>query len=359
VEITERQKYTTLNGLRGIAAIAIAIRHCPHFFVGFGLPGSFLSVDLFFVLSGFVISMAYEDRFRAGMTTFEFMRLRLIRLYPLYLLGVSLGLPVAVLAMYRAGLSVNWSPLLLGATIPFSAVMLPTPPFGDTDPLIPLNPVLWSIFFELAANILFAAFYNTLKSTKVLLTIIGISGVAVIFLAIANGTLDGGFSWGTMPLGFARVGFSFFLGVLGRRMTIDVKRRETNFAFLPVIATLIVFRFVRELDAQIFSALVIIPLIILFAARFEPRFFKRVFDKAGDASYALYVIHKPAYQLVLGFLIVVLPMRPETLSPWIGIAYITAICVAAIIVDYVYDTPVRKWLTRAVQNRQKVAVSTL
>ena len=81
--------FITLDGLRGVAALAVATRHAPFLWqaghpTGF-LYESYLSVDFFFVLSGFVLAYAYDERFRTGMSARQFMSARLIRLYPLYL----------------------------------------------------------------------------------------------------------------------------------------------------------------------------------------------------------------------------------------------------------------------------------
>jgi peptidoglycan/LPS O-acetylase OafA/YrhL len=66
--------------------------------LGTALPHSYLAVDFFFILSGFVLAHAYEDRLLAEMTPTQFLCLRLIRLYPLYLIGTLIGIATATLA---------------------------------------------------------------------------------------------------------------------------------------------------------------------------------------------------------------------------------------------------------------------
>ncbi len=99
--------FHTLDALRGIAAIGVVIFHMGGTFEPLATPGGYLAVDLFFMMSGVVLSHAYEARFRAGMGTLEFMRLRLIRLYPLYLLGLLLGIAVTVASMLGRN-SMGW-----------------------------------------------------------------------------------------------------------------------------------------------------------------------------------------------------------------------------------------------------------
>ena len=81
-------RYRTLDALRGVAALFVVARHCGPWVPQF----SYLGVDMFFVLSGFVLAKANDRRFAAGMSGWEFLSRRVKRLYPLYALGLALGL---------------------------------------------------------------------------------------------------------------------------------------------------------------------------------------------------------------------------------------------------------------------------
>jgi peptidoglycan/LPS O-acetylase OafA/YrhL len=90
-----KQHFEILDGLRGIAALAIVMFHFMEWvyadyskdFIGHG----FLAVDFFFCLSGFVIAYAYDDRMeKLGLV--EFFKSRIIRLHPLVISGSVLGL---------------------------------------------------------------------------------------------------------------------------------------------------------------------------------------------------------------------------------------------------------------------------
>ena len=70
------------------------------------IPGRYLAVDFFFVLSGYVLAHAYGRALASGLAPMTFMRMRLVRLYPLYLLGLLIAL-AALLAQRLAG----WSSL--------------------------------------------------------------------------------------------------------------------------------------------------------------------------------------------------------------------------------------------------------
>ena len=84
-----------VNGLRGVAALMVILYHI---FEGFATSPTdqrfnhgYLAVDFFFVLSGFVIGYAYDDRWKAGFKTKGFFKRRLIRLHPMIVLGFVLG----------------------------------------------------------------------------------------------------------------------------------------------------------------------------------------------------------------------------------------------------------------------------
>src|ERR1700722_12878203 len=96
VDRGEKRFFSGLDGLRGVAALFVAMRHIS-FFHNLGVHGGYLAVDLFFVLSGFVIANAYEARLAGGPSAPRFLVLRYVRLWPVYALGAGLGLIAAAL----------------------------------------------------------------------------------------------------------------------------------------------------------------------------------------------------------------------------------------------------------------------
>src|ERR1700761_6040207 len=87
-----RRTFETLNAMRGIAAIGVVLFHGRALWHGAVAPHGYLAVDIFFMLSGFVIAHAYEERLRLGLSVAEFAKIRIIRFYPLYALGLTLGI---------------------------------------------------------------------------------------------------------------------------------------------------------------------------------------------------------------------------------------------------------------------------
>src|SRR5215217_2353622 len=98
-----KQHFEILDGLRGLAAIAVVIFHFMEWaysdFTKNFIAHGFLAVDFFFCLSGFVIGYAYDDRI-GKMGVMEFLKSRFIRLHPLIVLGSVLGLLAFILDPY-------------------------------------------------------------------------------------------------------------------------------------------------------------------------------------------------------------------------------------------------------------------
>src|SRR4051812_33009270 len=105
--MAHKDHFIALDGLRGVAALVVIVMHRGRWWYPQGgfLGHGYLAVDFFFLLSGFVIAFAYDSRLSAGMSAWRFMGLRLIRLYPLILLGMLLGAlwPAIQLAMGARG----------------------------------------------------------------------------------------------------------------------------------------------------------------------------------------------------------------------------------------------------------------
>ena len=113
--------YHLLDGLRGVAALMVIWYHV---FEGYAFAGGttidtfnhgYLAVDFFFILSGFVIGYAYDDRWGKNFTMKDFIKRRLIRLHPMVIMGAVVG----AITFYIQG-SVQWD----GTHIGISMVML-------------------------------------------------------------------------------------------------------------------------------------------------------------------------------------------------------------------------------------------
>ena len=87
--------YALLDGLRGVAALIVIGYHVFEAFAASPVEQrvnhGFLAVDFFFILSGFVIGYAYDDRWGTRLTLKDFFRRRLIRLHPMVVPACVLG----------------------------------------------------------------------------------------------------------------------------------------------------------------------------------------------------------------------------------------------------------------------------
>ena len=94
IYLASKPRYEILDGLRGVAAMLVVAYHLFETYYG-GKPDQpinhgYLAVDFFFVLSGFVIGYAYDDRWDR-MSTWSFFKRRLIRLHPMVIFGTLFG----------------------------------------------------------------------------------------------------------------------------------------------------------------------------------------------------------------------------------------------------------------------------
>jgi peptidoglycan/LPS O-acetylase OafA/YrhL len=335
--------------MRGVAAIVVAMYHADVLW-GFKAGSGYLAVDLFFVLSGFVLAHAYDSRFERGMTPGEFMRIRLIRLYPLYLLGL-VAVTTAILADYVIAKHVSWTPRGLAGSLLLSIGFLPTPPgVAPRASIYPLNTPAWSLAFELVINLAWALTWRYL-SNRVLTVIVIVAGVALLAVAGMFGSLDVGWTWQSLLAGFPRVTFSFLLGVLLLRLRRGGMLQMIQVpAILPVAAVLVllIIQPATHLRAayDLTCVFVLFPLLMIASAQSPPRArLALVFGFTGAISYALYALHFPILEVVFAAFTKLTHGHVETLAPWGGILSMTLFLVVAWLADQYWDRPIRNRLT--------------
>ena len=337
-----------LDAIRGAAALIVVVRHTSYFF-GWALPMSHLAVDLFFMLSGVVIANAYEARLQAGLPPGRFMLIRLIRLYPFYLLGSVLGL-VPVLAA-RSGLAAEGFQDDLSWTLGAAMLMLPTLSGAD---LYPLDTPAWSLFFELVANLFYALILRSLSGRLLLILILLCAvGLALVLGVTPGHSLHGGFSPATMPAGAFRVGFSFFVGVALYRHGHGVRNaalsagdsaRMPAVLLVGVVAALLVASPPASLRAvyELLTVTALFPLLIGLAMRCPlSGSGARWATVLGTLSYPVYVLHVPVARTLNGVLGKGLHMPVEHWAPYAGLVFLALFLPACLLADRWYDGPAR------------------
>jgi peptidoglycan/LPS O-acetylase OafA/YrhL len=346
---TGKPHYVVLDGLRGVASVLVVIFHLFEAW-SHGDPRQqivnhgYLAVDFFFLLSGFVIAYAYDDRWDR-MSPWQFFKRRLIRLQPMIIVGSLLG---AVLFAFQ---KFSIYPLIHDARAwQVVAVML----IGFTMIPLPLNGPAWSLFYEYVANVLYAVGLRKL-SIKALSALVGLAALALVYLAVfgPRGDLIGG--WGMDPTGIqtglSRVTFPFFAGVLLFRLNKRIRIRHSFLACSLLLVLALSLPRIGPADQvwmnglyEALCVIVLFPLIVAVGAG-EKKVdgpavgIARVF---GDLSYPLYITHYPLIYIYTGW---VADHRPP---PGLGAAVaVGAFCLAvtfAWLSVKLYDEPVRRWL---------------
>jgi peptidoglycan/LPS O-acetylase OafA/YrhL len=289
-------RFILLDGLRGIAALGVVIMHFTQH--GNHMPlfqSAGLAVDLFFCLSGFVIAWSYYEKLRAGMKFSLYVKKRLIRLYPMFIIGLFFGV---IAFLFKFSLKTNeysifdifLATLINSVYLPYFVDSVP----GRIDGIFLVNSPAWSLFFELVANLLFVL---TVKLSRNMLICITIPfGMWLIYVGILFDTTPG---WSTINFvgGFPRVGYSFMVGVLLYKFSYKFESiPKLNPIIISVILiAMLLLPLADVVQYWVFSSLIILPLIVLFGGHsvVAQNLLSKSFTYLGYISYPLYCLHKP------------------------------------------------------------------
>ena len=371
IEIQPKKHYEILDGLRGVAAILVVAFHIFEAFSGGNrfvqiINHGYLAVDFFFLLSGFVVAYAYDDRW-VKMTQWEFYKRRLIRLQPMVIMGMIIGAlfyyfqASDILFPMIAGMEV-WKVIL---TMIIGFTLLPIPPSMEIrgwGEMHPLNGPAWSLFFEYIANILYALFFRKF-SNKVLGFFVLIFAAMLINYTVfgPKGDVIGGWSLNLeqMNVGFTRLLYPFFAGVLLSRLG---KLIHVKGAFwicsLMISAVLIMPRIGDENSIwmnglyESFCIILIFPLIVSIGAGGEITnpFSLKICKSLGNISYPLYITHYPLIYWYTAWVV----DNKVSLADGYGVGI--GVLIASIVMAYgclkLYDEPVRNWLQNKFQKRK-------
>ncbi len=363
-KLAAKPHYQILDGLRGVAAIIVVCFHLAEPLSTSHLNNvvnhGYLAVDFFFLLSGFVIGYAYDDRWNK-LTIGGFLRRRVERLQPLVVLGMTLGAITFYFTDSTIWPLIHTVPLwklivvwLIGCTI------LPIPLSMDIrgwQEMHPLNSVGWSLFFEYIANILYALGLRKL-SNKALAVLVALAAAVLLHLAVTspNGDITGGWTlnFEHMRIGITRTIFPFFAGLLLSRIAKPVYIKNAFvWCSLLVAAVLFMPRIGGAAHGwmnglyEAFCIIIIFPLIVYIgsSATFSGKKENKICKFLGDLSYPLYMSH---YVLVYFYVAWVSNHPGITL----GQAWPNALLTfsGAVVLAYaslkLYDEPVREWLRK-------------
>ena len=363
--------YALLDGLRGVAALAVV---WYHIFEGYQFAGQkpfietinhgYLAVDFFFILSGFVIGYAYDDRWGRSLTLKGFLRRRLIRLHPMVIMGGAIGAASFALTGFERWDGTHATLGLALLAMLCSWFMLPAVPgiareVRGNGEMFPLNGPFWSLFYEYIGNVVYALIIRRLPTRLLaLLSLALCGGLAWYALTDQAGYGSIGVGW-TMDQanvvgGSLRMLCPMTMGMLLSRVFRPVNVRGAFWICTVVLlllfhAPLITSSGAVSLNGLFESACIILvfPVLVWIAAsgKTTDAASTRICRFLGDLSFPLYLVHYPVMYI---FYLWLIHTRQYTLAE----TWPVALCVVAISVLLAwlclrfYDIPVRKWLTR-------------
>lgn len=358
--------YELLDGLRGVAALLVVWYHLFEAFATSPVDQRFnhgyLAVDFFFLLSGFVIGYAYDERWGRGLRMRDFIKRRLIRLHPMVVLGALLG----AAAFFVQG-SVRWNgePVSTGmvlAALLCGLLLIPAWPGAGHEvrgngEMYPLNGPGWSLFFEYLGNLLYMLLLRRLP-TRWLTLLVALTGAALAAFAI--GDLSGyghlGVGWtlagSNFPGGMLRLLFAFPAGLLLARRFRPVRIRGAFWLCSLSLAVLLAMPYVGSEQNHLFnglydtlSTLLLFPLLLWLGAsgHATDAATARICGFLGDISYPLYMVHYPSMYLFYAWVW----NHGYTFSEvWpVAAALFAGNILPAWFVLKIYDEPLRRLLT--------------
>lgn len=348
---SQTRRFLTLDATRGVAAICVMLYH----FTASGLsstalfPNAFVAVDYFFCLSGFILSFTYEQRLRDGMTTGAFMTRRLVRLYPMYLLCLLLGVAAE---LFAPSLPREWSKFVLAGGM--ALLFLPTfAPFAVRigtltvdDFMFPLNPPAWSLFYELVVNWI----YGVARPSTLAILITMVLSFACYAQSVYFHVVPPGFNLATFGGGLARALFFFLAGILVFRIWQRVPPRLP--AFWPVLSCVVLVAVCAlPYGKYTYLATALLIPVLVWSATVDPvtRAEQLSYAWLGEVSYPIYVLHAP---LIIALQpAVVSPGTPAFSFPFV-FAVAGAVVLAAFVLSRTWDIPVRRALARPAERLQ-------
>lgn len=352
--------YHILDGLRGVAAIMVIFYHLFEAFatshLDQGVNHGYLAVDFFFILSGFVVGYAYDDRWTT-MSVKDFLKRRMIRLHPMVVMGAIIG---AVMFYTQGGVVWDVSQVTIGALFVATLLnmfLIPATPeieIRGGGEMFPLNGPSWSLFFEYIGNILYALFVRKLP-TKALAALVALAGVGLAAFAMLGelGDLCVGWTFADNGFlgGFLRLMFSFTAGLFLCRIFKPINIKGAFWICGSIIVVLLFIPRIGGTDYLWMNGLydtlccvIAFPLVVYLGAsgKSADKYTTAVCKFLGDISYPLYIVHYPFIYLYYAW------VKNHDLTFEQSLPGATALVVGCIILAYLslkfYDMPVRNYL---------------
>ncbi len=319
----------SLTGIRAIAAFWVMIFHSWNYFffnytdqfiiqIEKNIPTlarmGYLGVDIFFVLSGFVMTINYWDDIKAQKLALypQYITYRLARIYPAFIATFLISSLLAFLRLsYAPPQIISFSNFL--ETVPFILTMTQALFHKEFKTMIiqfwSVNPVVWSLSFEWIAYLAFpflVLLFSKAKNYRILTLCIGFLLLITMYFfthpantpqPIPVGYLI--FGWG----GLLRIGSEFILGMAAALFLRDTRHLEkTGIVFNITLAITLGLLFFTQQELLV---VFLFPFLILMIAS-KNHFFSRLLSTKlmvylGEISYAFYLLHFLILYIIVGY----------------------------------------------------------
>jgi peptidoglycan/LPS O-acetylase OafA/YrhL len=351
---TSHGRLLVLDGLRGVAAFGVINDHVASETLRLLSPGRYLAVDFFWVLSGFVLALAYDERLKRGGAGMHFMRIRLIRFYPLYALGLVIAIAISTYGALHHWGALTWPEVALASS--FAVLFVPFPPFFTAfgQHIFPLNGPSYSLFYELVVNAIYG-FVARFLTVRALCLVLAVSAALIVWI-VPSHEPGAGWRWPDVDAGFVRVIYCFFAGVLLFRVR-DRIRVPTMPAWMAVAVYLAIIAIpVPDMWRPWYNVAVILlamPLLVASASKSTTRGpTARIFALMGVLSYGVYVLHVPLLGMI-NLLVAHFALHPP------GFVMVLAVAISAAVLAWLantyFDLPLRRWLAGKLGSRTAAA----
>lgn len=362
--------FQILDGLRGTAALLVVIFHLMEgYYVDLAkipMHHGYLAVDFFYMLSGFVVGYAYDDRWAKGMTIKQFMKIRLVRLHPLVILGTLLGAVCFWFDPFKDAQAIDIGKFLIVILAGFTLLPSPTDVRGWRE-THPLDGPCWSLLQEYLANILYALIGRKLN-LRALWAVVIISGIVLMVVSVDHGDVGTGWGYADIKSKFiaswfygagaegypniwvapVRMMFPFFAGLLlfrtGKLIRIPIAYTASSL----LLAGLFFFPW-YDWNGYYDAACIILmfPIVVAIGAggQISGRWAK-LCKFSGDISYPIYIMHYPFIYVYTFWIFKSKPEGSTVLMVAAGLFFFFILLAYAAL--KLYDEPVRAWLRRKV-----------
>ena len=286
MQTIQEYRLRNLDGLRGWAAVFVAMMHYPLDDITHQLPiisNGFLFVDLFFVLSGFVITYVYIGNFDKK----KFFIARIARLAPLYFGTLAFAVVLEFIKLtgiggFDGGFK---QPNSLDGLLREFFLIHAFPMFTNTS----FNPPNWSIAVESYVYILFALLsFLSLKRSFIIWAIFSIvSGLIIIKVGVLNDAHNLAIARGVLGFSLGVIGFLLWHFYIGK----------TNIKYLGDLGFLLIIFYIYFGGSLIFLPSVVmaigVVMILIGSKRMHLSFLleNKISIRLGDYSFTIYMIH--------------------------------------------------------------------